>query len=99
MSDERFYEAAAMFEGDYNIWWISGGEDADYNWLDTTEVYNAVDNSFSFGADLPKELFTTWSMSIILTWFYLEEKILQRTYIYLIGRNCRIKLSGILRSY
>ena len=54
---ERAFAAAAMFEGDDNIWWITGGDNSDLlHYIESTEVFDVESNSFSFGADLPKEV-------------------------------------------
>ena len=55
MNEAKEHSAGAMFEGDDSIWWITGGYDR--SGLDSTEVYHVNDNSFSFGVDLPKEMY------------------------------------------
>ena len=47
-----------MFEGDDNVWWITGGDNTQstVEALDTTELYDATTNSFTYGVDLPKEM-------------------------------------------
>ena len=52
MNEGRVYGAAAMFEGDDSIWWVSGGSGG-YS----TEIFNTLDNSFTFSIDLPKALY------------------------------------------
>ena len=43
-----------MFEGDDFIWWITGGNDGDD--LNSTEVFDVNENSFSYGVNLPKNM-------------------------------------------
>ena len=52
MNEDRLYASAAMFEGDDSIWWITGGWNGD-----STETYNALDDSFVPGPDLPKYMY------------------------------------------
>ena len=54
MNEAKYAAAAAMFEGDDDIWMITGGYDG--NSLDSTESFNVDDNSFSYGLNLPKEV-------------------------------------------
>ncbi len=44
-----------MFEGNDSIWWITGGYYAGSD-LHSTEVFNAEDESFTRGINLPKEM-------------------------------------------
>ena len=57
MQNDREFASAAMFEDDSNIWWITGGQDSDLNDRFTTEIFNASDNTFAFGAPLPTALY------------------------------------------
>ena len=46
----RSKSACAMFEGDDEIWWVTGG------WsLDSTEVFNVTSNAFKESVDLPED--------------------------------------------
>ena len=54
MNVERYSASGAMFENDDSIWWVTGGYNGEY--LQSTEVFNVNDNSFTNGIDLPKGL-------------------------------------------
>lgn len=41
-----------MFEGDEDIWWVTGGYYNANELLKSTEVFSVQSNSFSFGLDL-----------------------------------------------
>ncbi len=56
MNEIRYGAAAAMFEGDDSIWWITGGSN-DESYLNSTEFFNVNDNSFTFRVNLPNQLF------------------------------------------
>ncbi len=43
-----------MFEGDEDIWWVTGGWNGET--INSTEVYTVDDNDFEFGVDLPRPL-------------------------------------------
>ncbi len=47
--------AGATFEGDDNLWWVTGGYFG--RSTDRTEILNAFDNSFSNGVNLPKPMY------------------------------------------
>lgn len=49
---KRDNAASAMFEGDENYWWITGGLNGEAE-LNSSEILNANDNSFSMGIDIP----------------------------------------------
>ena len=53
MIEGRSDSAAAKFEGDDSIWWVTGGGDSISN-RKSTENFNRI--KFSYGADLPKDM-------------------------------------------
>ncbi len=55
MNDHRSLAAASMFEGDDAIWWMTGGENFDFE-TKSTELYSVANNNFSLGVDLPQRL-------------------------------------------
>ncbi len=59
MNQEKGFCAAAMFEGDDSIWWVTGGYIWEGNWdeFDTTEVFDVQTNEFNFDIDLPLDMY------------------------------------------
>ena len=55
MRQGRRYAAAAMFQDEPNIWWVTGGYNG-VSALSSTEVYNATRNIFSYGVEMPMEM-------------------------------------------
>ena len=55
MNMKRNNAAGAMFEGDDDNWWITGGSDGD-NVLNSSEIFNVMDNTFSMGIEIPLPL-------------------------------------------
>ena len=54
MNDARDYASAAMFEGNDQDWWITGGSSG-IN-LRTTDLYNVGIDNFTYGVDMPRNL-------------------------------------------
>lgn len=54
MLESRYSAAATMFEGNEDLWWVTGGELDDVK-LKTTEIYNSS-SGFESSIDLPKRL-------------------------------------------
>ena len=48
--------SAAMFENDYNIWWVTGGYNNDEKALKSTEFFSVEKNAFDVSFDLPKNV-------------------------------------------
>ena len=44
-----------MFEGDPDMWWITGGLNNNAYAMDSTEMYSTFNNSFNNGPNLPLE--------------------------------------------
>ena len=55
MTFNRSGAAGAMFEGDDESWWITGGYGDDLS-LNSTETYTVTANGFGLDVDMPKEL-------------------------------------------
>ncbi len=55
MRRRRALSGAAMYKGDEETWWITGGSDGTLT--DTTEIFNATQNDFNYDIDLPKAMY------------------------------------------
>ena len=55
MNEARNQAAAAMFENDDDVWWITGGWDSQT--LKTTEITDGKGGNFSSAVDLPRRMF------------------------------------------
>lgn len=56
MLDPRYGASASMFQGDDSVWWVTGGRVDSIYW-NSTEIFNAMDNQFVYGIDLPKNMY------------------------------------------
>lgn len=56
MYTNRGFATASMFDGNNDLWWVTGGRDDDNDAFQSTEMYSEAANGFTFGSDLPKPL-------------------------------------------
>ena len=52
---DKYDAVGAMFEGDDDVWWVTGGYDGFYV-LEDTEIFDVNEERFTTGIDLPKEM-------------------------------------------
>ncbi len=53
MNEADHDSAAAMFEGDDEIWWVTGGNHSP----SSTEFFSVSNNNFTYTVDLPKNMY------------------------------------------
>ena len=53
MNEKRTWAASTMFEGNDDLWWITGGAYYLTSNTDSTELYFASNNSFAFSVPMP----------------------------------------------